>query len=82
MRNLRITPLNIVCAVWLAWLFGQVLLSSLEWKVGLMSFLLVMVMVVADQFFRFFFRTMKRVWLTEIGFVAFTLLIIWVIGLM
>jgi len=80
MKSLRITPLNLSCALLLAWLLWQILFNLIVWKNILLGFLLLIVMIIADQFFRFFFRTMKRIWLTELGFILFAILVIWVIG--
>lgn len=80
MRRLRITPLNIGCALLLAWIFLEAFITTpLSWKAWSLKIVLLLVLVISDQFFRFFFRSMKRIWLTEIGFILFTLLIIWLL---
>lgn len=79
MRTMRITPLNIGCALLLAWIMWKTLSDAVSWKVTLLSVTLLLVLVIADQFFRFFFKTIKRIWLVELGFVLFTLLVIWII---
>lgn len=79
MRIMRVTPLNIGCALLLAWIMWEVLSNSLNWKTTVLSVILLLVLVITDQFFRFFFKTIKRIWLVELGFVLFTLLVIWII---
>lgn len=81
MSKLRITPLNIVAAGLLTWVLWRVLEDdfTLGW-VGL-SLLLVVAVVVADQFFRAMLKTLKRVWLVEGFFVILVFIAIWMIRL-
>jgi hypothetical protein len=79
MSIMRVTPLNIGCALLLAWIMWEILFNSVNWKTTLLSIILLLVLVIADQVFRFFFKTIKRIWLIELGFVVFTLLVIWII---
>ncbi len=79
MSKLRITPLNIVSAALLTWMLWSVLDDNytLAW-VGLM-FLLLVAIIVADQFFRIMLKSLKRVWLIEGFFVILVVIVVWVI---
>lgn len=79
MKQLRITPLNIVSALVMTWLFWRIIAD--EMKIGSIGWflLLLLILVVADQFFRLMLRSLKRVWLTEGIFVIFVVLAIWVL---
>lgn len=81
MSKLRITPLNIVSAALLTWMLWSVLDDNytLAW-VGLM-FLLLVAIIVADQFFRIMLKSLKRVWLIEGFFVILVVIVVWVIRL-
>lgn len=81
MSKLRITPLNILAAGLLTWMLWSVLEDNytLGW-VGLVLLLLVAV-VVADQFFRIMLKSLKRVWLIEGFFVILVVIVVWVIRL-
>jgi len=81
MKKLRVTPLNISCALLLAWILWEVLVISLNWQTIGIKLLLVFVLVIADQFFRFFFQRMKRIWIAELGFMIFTTIVAWIIGI-
>ncbi|MEH6308203.1 hypothetical protein RYH73_21275 [Olivibacter sp. CPCC 100613] len=80
MKNLRLTPLNIVCAVFSVWVLWSVSIHQLTWKRAALALLLIIILIIADQFFRLFFQRIRRVWFVEIGFVAVTILLIWLIG--
>lgn len=79
MSKLRITPLNIVAAGLLTWLVWRILDSdyTLGW-IGLML-LLVVAVVVADQFFRIMLKKLGRVWLIEGFFVILVCIALWII---
>lgn len=81
MSKLRITPLNILASGLLTWVLWSVLEDNytLGW-VGLVLLLLVAV-VVADQFFRIMLKSLKRVWLIEGFFVILVVIVVWVIRL-
>lgn len=81
MSKLRITPLNIVSAALLTWMLWSVLDDNytLAW-LGLM-FLLLVAIIVADQFFRIMLKSLKRVWLIEGFFVILVVIVVWVIRL-
>ncbi|MEC3878418.1 hypothetical protein [Parapedobacter sp. 10938] len=81
MKRLRITPLNIASALVLAGLLWQVMndavgIGTIGW-----FFLLLLVMVVADQFFRLMLRNLKRIWIAEGAFLVFVALGLWVLKL-
>ncbi|MFC7523807.1 hypothetical protein ACFQRK_07650 [Parapedobacter sp. GCM10030251] len=80
MKKLRITPLNIASALLMTWLLWQVIAS----KVGISTvgwiFLLLLVLVITDQFFRLLLRSLKRVWIAEGIFAVFVALAIWILN--
>jgi len=80
MSRLRITPLNISCSMVLAWLLWDICFEGIVWKWIAYSLMLIVVMVITDLVFRFFLRKMKRIWLTECGFILFTVLLIWLMS--
>ncbi len=79
MKKLRITPLNITSALLLTWLLWQIIIDRIS--VGTIGwiFLLLLVLVVADQFFRLMLRNLRRVWIAEGIFVVFVMLAIWIL---
>lgn len=79
MKNLRLTPLNIVCALLAVWGVWSVIVDQLGWKRIALGILLIVILIIADQFFRLFFQRIRRIWLVEMGFVVFTILVIWLI---
>ncbi|MGK9124865.1 hypothetical protein M1D52_12105 [Olivibacter sp. SA151] len=79
MKNLRLTPLNIVCALLAVWGVWSVIVDQLAWKRIALGILLIVILIIADQFFRLFFQRIRRIWLVEMGFVVFTILVIWLI---
>lgn len=69
-----------VCAALAAWILWESIFSQVSlWTIAT-RFMLVFILAAADQFFRFFFRKLKRIWLVETGFIVFTILVVWVIG--
>ncbi|WP_262249324.1 hypothetical protein [Parapedobacter soli] len=81
MKRLRVTPLNIASALVLAGLLWQIVdnaagMGTIGW-----FFLLLLVMVIADQFFRLMLRNLKRVWIVESIFLVFMVLVIWILKL-
>ena len=81
MSKFRITPLNIGAAVLLTWMLWRVLEESYTWSwIGFMLLLLIAV-VVADQFFRIMLKSLRRVWLIEGFFVILVVIVVWVIRL-
>lgn len=81
MSKFRITPLNIGAAALLTWMLWRVLEESYTWSwIGFM-FLLLIAVVVADQFFRIMLKSLRRVWLIEGFFVILVVIVVWVIRL-
>ena len=81
MKRLRVTPLNIASALVLAGLLWQIIgnaagMGTIGW-----FFLLLLVMVIADQFFRLMLRNLKRVWIAEGIFLVFVVLAVWLLKL-
>ena len=81
MRRLRVTPLNITSALVLAALLWQVMDNAVAMATIGWFFLLLLAMVVADQFFRLMLGNLKRVWIAEGVFLVFVALAIWVLKL-
>lgn len=79
MSKLRITPLNIVSALLLTWLLWWIweddyTIAAIGWIL-----LLLLAVVLTDQFFRLMLRSLKRVWMVEGVFVVLVVVVIWVI---
>lgn len=80
MRSIRFTPLNLVVA-------GLLVYLALEWMDGnlrlwpaLGLLVLMLVLVLTDQFFRVLLKKLSRVWLIEGVFVVLALIAIWLIA--
>lgn len=82
MKKLRITPLNIVAALALAFLiasFFQVKPSrghvdfSVFYKVILGG--MFVVAFITDMIFRFIFKDLKRIWFVELVFISLTIIL-------
>ncbi|MGV3764267.1 hypothetical protein [Parapedobacter sp.] len=81
MKRLRITPLNIASALVLAGLLWQVMDNAIGVVTIGWFLLLLLIMVVADQFFRLMLRSLKRVWIAEGAFLVFVALVVWLLRL-
>lgn len=81
MRQLRITPLNIASALLMTWLLWQFVTDKVGNGIIGWFFLLLLIMVAADQFFRLMLRNLKRVWLAEGVFLVFVVLVVWMLKL-
>ncbi|MFB2119504.1 hypothetical protein [Parapedobacter sp. 2B3] len=77
----RVTPLNIASALALAGLLWQVMDNTVGMGTIGWFFLLLLVMVIADQFFRLMLRSLKRIWIVEGIFLVFVILVIWMLKL-
>lgn len=78
----RITPLTLVAAFVLTYSIYALWAGKIEFLFqGLLLFVLVFVISVADQLFRFSLRKLGRIWLGEIVFLIFVILALWVLGL-
>ena len=65
---MKLTPLNIVIACFLTWIvseWGNDQLSLPWWKV----ILFLVIIVLADIVFRLFVKDLKKLWISEIGFI-------------
>jgi len=80
MRKLRITPLNIASALLLTGLLWQVVDGALSGAAITWIFVLLLILVVADQFFRLLLHSLKRIWIAEGIFVVFVVLAIWILN--
>jgi len=78
MKAVRLTPVNIACAILLAWAIWSALSAPLSWASLIGQLGLLTCLVIADQFFRFFLRQLKRIWIAELIFLALTALIVWI----
>ncbi|WP_353181816.1 hypothetical protein [Parapedobacter lycopersici] len=79
MKPMRITPLNIAAALLMTGILWQLLMND-KGIAGIGWFLLLLlVLVVADQFFRLMLRRLKRIWIAEAIFIAMVVLVIWFI---
>jgi len=80
MKKLRITPLNIASAVLVTWLLWRMIAGEIGGISVTWIFVLLLVLVAADQFFRILLRNLKRVWIAEGIFVVFVVLAIWILN--
>ncbi len=80
MKRLRITPLNIASACLLTWVLWQLIDDNMGMGTVAWFLLLLLVLVVADQFFRVMLHNLKRVWMAEGVFVVFVALAIWILN--
>ena len=78
---MRVTPLNIASALVLAGLLWQVMDNTVEMGTIGWFLLLLLLLVVADQFFRLMLRSLKRVWIAEGIFLVFVVLGLWLLRL-
>lgn len=87
--RLRLTPLNIVSAVFLVIAIylllekkqprGTAMYINLSGMLVGFSFLIAIVCFISDQIFRKFVPELKKIWILECFFVAITLLLIFII---
>ncbi|RQP17250.1 MAG: hypothetical protein EAS52_09275 [Parapedobacter sp.] len=63
----------------MTWLLWQMIVDTIGMGTIGWIFLLLLVLVVADQFFRLMLRSLKRVWIAEGIFVVFVALAIWIL---
>ena len=81
MKWLRVTPLNIASALLLARLLWQIIDGDIGMGTIGWIFLLLLILVVADQFFRLMLRSLKRVWIAEGVFLVFVAVAVWLVRL-
>lgn len=80
MKQLRITPLNIVSALLVTWMLWQIMDEAIGMGIIGWFLLLLLVLVGADQFFRLMLGSLKRVWMAEGVFLLFVVLAIWILN--
>ena len=75
----RITPLNIAAGLFLTWTVLR-LVTDDSGSLGIGWFLLFLLLIaVADQFFRLLLSELKRIWIAETVFIALVAAVIWVL---
>ncbi len=79
MRSLRISLLNIVAAVVLLWLGSGILDKTIGGSTITYTIILVILILVADQFFRMMLGSLKRIWLVETIFLILSVLGVWIV---
>ena len=79
MRSIRISLLNIVAAAILIWLGSGLLDKTIGWSTGIYALILIVVILVVDQFFRMMLGSLKRIWLVETIFLILSVLGIWIV---
>lgn len=79
MRSVRFTPLNIAVAALVVYLGMQLIEGQTKlWQtVGVI--VLIIVLILSDQFFRVMLKKLSRVWLIEGVFVVLAIIAIWLI---
>jgi hypothetical protein len=82
MRRIRFTPLNFLAALLLAglaylWIFAD----ETGWRFlgSIPVLVLLLLCLLSDIFFRFYFKELKRIWIVETLFLIFVLLMIYIL---
>lgn len=79
MKAIRLTPLNLISSAVLCWIiWNNVIEQQVNYRSVFLGLLLLVLMIVADMLFRFFLKTLKRVWIIELLFITATGLGIWI----
>ena len=74
MKNLRLTPLNIVCAMLLVAAAYMLLFpDEAGWRLlgSIPLFVIALICFIADIIFRRALRSLKRIWIVELIFIIF-----------
>lgn len=79
MKSVRISLLNVVAAAILIWLGFGLLENTLGWSTAIYTIVLVVLLLVVDQFFRMMLGSLKRVWLVETIFILLSVLGVWIV---
>lgn len=79
MKNLRITPLNMVMAGLFTWLLWQINDGNFIWEETGWILLLFIILVAADQLFRVLIRDLRKIWLIEGGFMLLVAAVLWIV---
>lgn len=78
----KITPLLIVLALIFSITAINLLDGSIHfWYVGLLYLALCIILWIGDQFFRFFIKSLTKLWIIEILFILIVVLFLWILGL-
>ena len=81
--KLRITPLNVITAIALGLLVNSFFqtrpigLPTMDLSIGYQLILtaLIVVLVISDFIFRFAFKQLKKIWIVELSFIVFTVIL-------
>lgn len=79
MKGIRISLLNVVAAGILFWLGSGVMSGSMATSTIIYTLILIVVILLVDQFFRMMLGSMRRVWLVETIFVILSILGVWLV---
>lgn len=79
MKNLRVSPLNIATAAIVFWFGAALLNKSVSFSTAVWIAVLIIVVVVVDQFFRMMVGNLTRIWLVETIFIVLVLVVIWLL---
>jgi len=79
MKNIRISPLNIVAATIIGWAVMGLINQSIAMSTAIWSLGLFIVVIVVDQFFRMMLKRLTRVWWVELVFLLLVILCVWLL---
>jgi hypothetical protein len=79
MKSLRISLLNIVAAAILLWLGSGILDKTIGGSTIVYTLILVILILVVDQYFRMMLGSLKRIWLVETIFLILSVLGVWIV---
>lgn len=80
LRSIRFTPLNLAVAGLLVYLGLKWMDGNLGVWLALGLFVLMLILIFTDQFFRVLLKKLSRVWLIEGVFVVLAVIAIWLLG--
>lgn len=79
MKSVRISLLNIVAAALLFWIGSSLIDKTITSKTVLWTVVLIVLILIVDQFFRMMLGSLKRVWLVETIFLVISVLSVWIL---
>lgn len=79
MKSIRISLLNIVAAAVLIWMGSSLIDKTIASKTAIWTVVLIVLILVVDQFFRMMLGSLKRVWLVETIFLILSVLCVWIV---
>lgn len=79
MKRMRITPLNIIAALLMTGMLWLVITDEIDFSTIGWFLLFLLVIVLADQFFRLLVRRLTQIWITEGVFIGIVGVVIWAI---